>query len=225
LSRGQDYITEKGEVRQIALQDGSVVTLNTATHLTVQFSKGRRDVHLVQGEALFDVAKDVSRPFSVAAGTTLARVVGTSFTVTHLKDRPVRVLVKEGIVEVGRLGSAAMPPVTLVANTRAVDPSKSTAGEDSAPAITITSVPATELHRELAWRDGQIAFEGQTLLEAASEFARYSDTRIVVDDPSLGREEIAGLYQSNDPVGFAQAVAESLNAHAEILDGSVRISR
>jgi len=62
----------------------------------------------------------------------------------------------------------------------------------------------------LAWKDGRLAFEGETLAQAASEFARYSDTRIVIDDPALAHEAITGLYQSNDPVGFARAAALAL---------------
>jgi transmembrane sensor len=91
--------------------------------------------------------------------------------------------------------------------------------------ITVAALPVAELHRELAWRDGRIAFEGEALGQAAAEFARYSDVRIVIADPELGREEIAGLYQANDPVGFAKAVALSLNARAEVGSGEVRILR
>ena len=77
----------------------------------------------------------------------------------------------------------------------------------------------------MAWQNGQIAFEGETLAQAAAEFARYSDTRIVIDDPALAKEEIAGLFKATDPVGFAQTIAISLNAHARIGEGEVRLTR
>lgn len=220
LNSERRYATHKGEMRQVALEDGSVVTLNTDSRLSVRFTRTARKIELTQGEALFDVAKDPDRPFTVAAGLTLARAVGTSFTVARLADRPVQVLVGEGVVEVGRQRDQRVTPVRIGANTRAIDP-----GLAPGEVIVTEPVDENELRRELAWRDGRIAFEGATLQQAASEFARYSDIAIIVTDPVLGRQEIAGLYQSNDPVGFAKAVAESLNAYAEVVDGAVRIGR
>ena len=63
------------------------------------------------------------------------------------------------------------------------------------------------------------------MAQAAEEFSRYSDTRIVIDDPGWRKEEIAGLFKATDPVGFAQTIAISLNAHAKIGEGEVRITR
>ena len=219
LGRRQTYSTKKGELRQVVLADGTVATLNTASLMSVKFSQGRRDVVLAGGEVLFDVAKDASRPFYVSAGSTRVRVVGTSFSVTRLKDKPVQVLVREGIVEVSRNGAGPTDTVRLVANTRAVD-----AAVETAP-FAVDQVADPELRRQLAWRGGRIEFDGQTLEQAAAEFGRYSDIRIVIADPALAREEIAGLYQSTDPVGFAQSVAASLDARAEVVNGEVQITR
>ena len=214
------YATERGGTRVVPLEDGSVVTLNTASKMSVRFSKDRRDIRLSDGEALFDVAKDRSRPFVVAAGDTLVRAVGTSFTVRYLRGGPVQVLVREGVVEVThRRADSPAHLVRLTANTRAaVTP------QDPAP-IKVAAVSADEVGRELAWKDGRLAFEGETLSQAAAEFARYSDTRIVIDDPALAREAITGLYQSNDPVGFARAAALALNARAEVRKDEVVLSR
>jgi transmembrane sensor len=212
------FSTGKGETKVIALKDGSVVTLNTASEIQVNYSDTLRSVELIGGEALFDVAKNKVRPFVVAAGDTSVRVVGTSFTVRHLDATPVQVLVREGIVEVFKPATGAVP-VRITANNMAV------ASFDSDSAIAATPVPAAQVHRQLAWQNGQLAFEGETLAQAVQEFSRYSDTKIVVDDPALSREEIAGLFNATDPVGFAQTIAISLNAHARIGEGEVRLTR
>jgi transmembrane sensor len=94
------FSTGKGETKVVALKDGSVVTLNTASEILVNYSDDLRSVELIHGEALFDVAKNKARPFVVAAGDTHVRVVGTSFTVRRIDTAPVQVLVREGIVEV-----------------------------------------------------------------------------------------------------------------------------
>src|SRR4051812_16868833 len=212
------FITGKGETKVVALQDGSVVTLNTASEIQVSYSDTVRAVELVRGEALFDVAKNKSRPFVVAAGDTSVRVVGTSFSVRRIDTAPVQVLVREGTVEVFKPAQDTKP-VRISANSMAV------AQADNMQAIATMPLPAAQLHRQMAWQNGQIAFEGETLARAAEEFSRYSDTRIVIEDSGLAKEEIAGLFKATDPVGFAQTIAISLNAHAKIEEGEVRITR
>lgn len=223
-AQGQRYRTRKGEIRQIALADGTVITMNTDSELSVRFTDARRDVNLMEGEALFDVAHNALKPFYVSAGQTLVRVVGTSFSVMKIAGSPVRVLVREGVVEVTRRGAGADEQVRLLAHMGVSLPAAPILPMKATP-IAVATLSTAELDRELAWRDGRIAFEGETLARAAAEFARYSDVRIVIADPSLAKEEIAGLYQADDPVGFAQAVALSLNAHATVNSGEVRIFR
>lgn len=212
------YNTRRGEMRVVSLEDGSVMTLNTASRIEVGYSRRARNVRLLEGEALFDVARDAQRPFLVMAGDTQVRAVGTSFTVRRLGDTPVEVLVREGVVEVNQAQGPARPPVRLSANSRAVAP------EARAP-ISAVSLAPSDISRELSWREGRIAFEGDTLSQAAGEFARYSDTRIVIDDPEVGRQEITGLFVANDPIGFAKAAAVSLGLRATVGEDEVRLSR
>jgi transmembrane sensor len=212
------FSTGKGETKVVALKDGSVVTLNTASEILVNYSDDLRSVELIHGEALFDVAKNKARPFVVAAGDTSVRVVGTSFSVRRIDTAPIQVLVREGVVEVFKPAQGAKP-IRISANSMAV------AQADSMAVIAAMPVPAAQVHRQMAWQNGQIAFEGETLAQAVAEFSRYSDTRIVIEDSALAKEEIAGLFKATDPVGFAQTIAISLNAHARIGEGEVRLTR
>jgi transmembrane sensor len=215
---GEDrYRTQIGEMKVIPLSDGSVVTLNTDSEIAVRYSRSQRLIELVHGEALFDVAKNKLRPFVVQTGTALVRAVGTSFSVKVLPNQPVQVLVREGIVEVKRPGVPVAPVVLVAMNSRAIAP-------QDAP-ITSKPVETAEVGRELAWRVGRLAFHGETLAEAAAEFARYSDARIQIDDPEVARQKVTGLFVSTDPVGFANAVAVSFDLHTEISDSQIRITR
>jgi transmembrane sensor len=214
---GDRYKTEKGEVRAIPLSDGSVVFLNTSSEIRVHYSAAERFIELLSGEALFDVAKNKKRPFIVRSGATQVRAVGTSFNVKALPNQPVQVLVSEGIVEVKRPGVPVAPIVMVAKNSRATAP-------QDAP-IVAKPVETDEIGRELAWRVGRIAFHGETLQEAADEFARYSDVRIEIDDPSVASERVTGLFVSIDPIGFANAVAVSFDLKAEISDRKVRLTR
>lgn len=211
------YRTQIGEMRVIPLRDGSVVFLNTNSEIVVRYSSTLRFIELVQGEALFDVAKNKLRPFIVQSGTTQVRAVGTSFNVKALPDQPVQVLVREGVVEVKRPDTPVAPIVLVAMNSRAIAP-------QNAP-IVAKPVETAEVGRELAWQVGRIAFHGETLGEAAAEFARYSDVRIRIDDPEIANEKVTGLFVSADPVGFANAVAVSFDLRAEIDDKEIRLTR
>lgn len=211
-----DFATRIGETRTVTLSDGSVVTLNTDSMMRVAYTGEVRKILLSRGEALFNVAKNKRRPFIVIAGDTQVRAVGTSFTVCLLAARPVQVLVQEGVVEVTRRDVPGAVPVRAAAEMQALVPER-------AP-IAVQTVTYSKVVRNLAWQYGQIAFDNETLSDAAQEFARYSNTKIVVE-PSVANRTITGLFASNDPVGFAKAAAAVLNLHTQIGDEQVLISR
>jgi transmembrane sensor len=211
------YRTQVGEMRVVPLRDGSVAYLNTDSEIVVHYSPERRYIKLVRGECLFDVAKNKKRPFIVQAGPTQVRAVGTSFNVKFLPGQPIQVLVREGVVEVKRPDTPVAPPVRLTMNNRAIAP-------PNAPIVAKT-VETVEVGRELAWQVGRLSFHGETLGQAAAEFARYSDIRILIDDPTIAQQRVTGLFVSADPVGFSQAVATSFNLHVEINDRQIRLTR
>jgi len=216
LLQEESYSTRIGEIKEVVLTDGSMVTLNTNSRIDVHYTKDRRKIHLIQGEALFDVAKNKERPFIVTAGDTQVRAVGTSFTVRLLPQQPVQVLVREGVVEIKRPQVPQASPVRLAANTVAIAP----------PDAPISTEPVARLQvvRDLAWREGRLAFDNESLVGAAQQFARYSAIEILIS-PDLENQTVTGLFVSNDPVGFARAVAISLNLQLEVTSDGVRLSR
>jgi transmembrane sensor len=70
-----------------------------------------------------------------------------------------------------------------------------------------------------------LSFEDTPLQEAAEEFARYSDRKIEIGDVAVGAETVTGLYAANNPEGFAQAVALSLNLHVQKTSGGIILVR
>ena len=210
----ETFSTEIGEMRKVVLADGSVVSLNTNSEILVQFTNEARNIDLLRGEALFDVAKNKHRPFIVSAGDTRVRAVGTSFTVSRLPRRPIQVLVREGVVELQRTDALETMPVRAGANIRAIV-------QPGAPIVTV-AMPEEKLARDLAWQRGDIALDNQTLADAADEFARYSEVRIIVD-PGVSNKTVTGLFASNDPVGFARATASVLKLQMEVKGSEVRI--
>jgi len=211
----ENYSADFGQVREVVLADGSIVTLNTNSKVSVKFTKERREIHLLQGEALFDVAKNKNRPFVVVAGDMQVRAVGTSFTVSMLPSRPIQVLVREGVVELSHVTKGRTMPVRVSANTQVL------ASRDVP--IIAAEVSKTKIERDLAWQFGHIALDNKTLQDAANEFSRYSDVRIIVD-PSVAKRTVTGLFVANDPIGFAKAAAAVLKLELEVGDGKIHLS-
>lgn len=212
----ETYSTNVGETREVVLSDGSVVTLNTNTRIAVRYTRSLRKITLAQGEALFDVTKNRRRPFIVLAHDTQVRAVGTSFTVKLVTPQTVQVLVREGVIEIQRPDVPEAAPVRLAANNLALAP-------DKAP-ISTAAVRTEQITRTLAWRQGRIALDNETLGDAAQEFGRYSDVQIHVE-PGLENQTVTGLFVSTDPVGFAHAAALSLNLRVTVGNREVMISR
>jgi len=215
--RPQRLDTRLGEIRRVPLADGSMVAINTSSALEVTLKPKARDIVLKQGEAWFQVAKDPDRPFVVAAGPVRVRAVGTAFSVRRGEQAGagVDVMVTEGVVEVWIEGSG-QPPHRLSAGNKIV--------LASAAPTDIADAPS-EIERSLAWRNGEIALDGESLAEAAGLFNRYNSRQIVIEDAELSKERFVGLFQTNDPESFASAVAATLGADVNGDDRSIRISR
>lgn len=218
LQAPQAHATGRGEMRLVPLQDGSTVMLNTETRVTVRFDKDERRLQLLEGEA-FITALDDRRPLVVLAGERRITTHGGAFRVRKLPDAPLDILVQQGRVGVEQRREAG-PAVTLAANTRLMVPAQGATGGE-----TPRRVSADLVTRELAWREGKIAFEGETLAQAAKAFARYSDTRILIPDQDLASETVVGLYAANDPVGFGRAIAEVFGARAVTNEKAVILAR
>lgn len=217
LQAPRAHATERGEIRLAPLGDGSTAVLNTETRMMVKYDDARRRVKLVKGEVYFTVLADARRPFTVEVDGRRISTLAGAFRVRRLKDTPVDLLVDRGPVEVTAPGAAH--PLILTSNTRLVLPT-SPAGPTARP----QAVAPDMVTRELAWRDGKIAFQGETLAQAAAAFARYSDTRIVIEDPALAREPVTGLFAANDPAGFSHAVAGLFGRTVQSRKGRVVIS-
>jgi hypothetical protein len=65
LNSNDSYDTVIGEQRSVTLPDGSTVDLNSRSRIEIHYSQRSREISLREGQALFSVAKDPSRPFIV----------------------------------------------------------------------------------------------------------------------------------------------------------------
>jgi len=211
----QSYATAIGGQKKFALADGSVVTLNTNSQIDVEFRGDCRDVHLVRGEAYFDVVHDDKRPFIVHANQYVVRDIGTAFAV-HLTDKGLMdVRVTKGRVEIAARANEGQD------SSRAKSLGILSAGQDVLFGQKIERaevVSEAELSRKLAWRQGQLIYSGQPLAEVLDDISRYSDIQIELADPALRDLPVGGAFSVNQTDAIFAALENNFGVHAEWLD-------
>lgn len=198
----QAFTTTVGEVRKIPLSDRTLASLNSESRLEVRMTPKLRRVVLVSGEALFNVAKNPQRPFVVEAGDVFVRAIGTAFSVRRWATG-ADVLVTEGVVETWNAAGAG--------HARRISAGERAFVSNRAESFAVVSAPE-DIQRRLAWRDGNIVLDNQTLAEAALEFNRYNRLKIVITDPELQSHRFVGQYRTDQPEQFADAVHALLGA-------------
>jgi transmembrane sensor len=214
--RGPSHIrTAIGEQRALTLADGSIVHLNTNSDVTVDIGPRARHIHLLSGEARFDVAQDRSRPFFVDTPQATVRAVGTIFNV-RAADTATAVTVVEGRVEVvahtdtlDGYDSQGGQSVTPASTQEQRLPHRSTLlGEGERAAVTAAGriVPnvGPPVESVLAWSDQRLVFREQSLVDVLAEFNRYQKHPIRIADPSLAALTISGTFTTNDTASLLQ---------------------
>jgi transmembrane sensor len=208
------YVTGVGEQRIETLSDGSVITLNTATEIRLQFSPDRRAVELVSGQANFEVAKDAGRPFIVTAGNRSVRAVGTQFDVFKSGDK-VTVTLIEGKV-------AVIPADAPTASTAASSNSKPdeivlAAGEQLSYSLRsgVTPPSTADIPHVEAWRARKLEFSDTPLAEAIAEANRYSAAQIVLQAPAFEDARISGRFEAGRNDLFAEGLEGYFHFHVE----------
>jgi transmembrane sensor len=198
----QRFATGVGERRDVTLPDGSRVTLNTASLLEVRYTSNRRDVRLLQGQALFRVAHNPDRPFVVLAGNRQITATGTAFDVRIRPSGEVQVLLVEGHVRVepaNRQGLARLIP--SLAETD-LDPGEQLVTKrEGAPMV----APA-DVDRETAWNRGVIIFRDDSVGDALREVNRYSAVQLVAEDPRVAGLRISGIFPTARREDFVAAL-------------------
>jgi transmembrane sensor len=202
LQRPKEFATAVGEQRSVLLADGSRMTLNTASKVEVTLRRNRREVRLVQGEALFEVAHDTARPFVVRAGTALLTDLGTLFNV-DLRSTAATITVVEGRVDVESAGESADSR-----GGQGADEGSGTVilGPNERVVVTPTGIGAPQrginVAASVAWTQRQLMFEHRPLSEVAEEFNRYNKDRIEIASDELKSQEVTGVFEAKDPGSF-----------------------
>jgi transmembrane sensor len=183
----ETYATRHGEQRTITLADGSRLDLNAGTRLTVTLARDVRRVVLDEGQAVFDVAPDHRKPFVIAAGDRIVRVVGTQFDVRR-RDGKLAVTVASGTVEV-------RPAEGAPGQSYRLRPGHRLEHEEGQPGVKVSAAEPAEV---LGWRAGRLVYRGQPLSEVVADLNRQFATPLRIEDADLGRTPISGVLVLDD---------------------------
>jgi transmembrane sensor len=172
--KATDYVTAKGERRDIVLSDGTRVALSTDTRLSVAMLGDRRELTLASGEAAFKVVHDAQRPFIVHMGDRELRDIGTEFDATRLNG-VISVTVREGMVALER-PEDPQRRLTLRPGSRAEH-------REGSQEVEVMAVNADDA---LAWRTGRLIYRDRPLSEVAADLSRYGDDQVKAVGPAAG---------------------------------------
>jgi transmembrane sensor len=197
------YSTAIGEQRSIELGDGSTVSMNSKSRVRIRYSQTERGVDLLEGQALFHVAKDKTRPFIVKADGTRVRAVGTQFDVYEKHDGTTVTVLEGQVAVLAPVRAETQSPGAVPANPDGAAPVVTilvAAGEQ----VTVTPKRAQKtehanISAATAWTQRQTVFESATLSEVAEEFNRYNERQLIIDDADLLTFHISGVFSSTDP--------------------------
>ena len=210
---GDGYTTPVGGVASIPLHDGSKITLNTESKIRVALTKDERRIELESGEAFFDVAKDATRPFIVAAGDRRIIAIGTRFSVRR-DDDDVQVVVTDGNVRIEQRDgskSADLPAGAVAHATR-----------DS---VLVQKRTLHEAEEFLSWRSGYLTFDETSLADAVAEFNRYTLRKIRIEDPKLSALRINGKFRSSNSEDFIQLLRTGFDIRAHQTGDTIYLTK
>ena len=200
------YATAIGEIRAVTLADGSRVTLNTASELEISFTRNRRNVRLLRGEAMFEVAKDRARPFVVAADGASMQAVGTIFDVRSERGK-VELTVAEGIVK--------FQPVKARRDSDKISLVRAGYGATATASSAATfKISSSDLEQRTLWQTGMLKFAGTPLGQAVAELNRYRSAQIVVADDRIAAIRIGGRFPIRAGDEFLAGIEASFNIRA-----------
>ena len=183
--------TAAGQTLAVALEDGSRIVLDRSSRLRVAYTSTGRDLELLDGQARFEVAKDVHRPFRVHTNSAVVVAVGTTFDVAALPSR-TKVTLIEGRVNVSALSAPRLVEVPVKVLNAGEQLEVTADGE-------VLEHEAVNVENVTAWQRGMVVIDDQPLPEALEVMNRYSPIHIVVQGgPALQSRRVSGVFRVGD---------------------------
>lgn len=202
--------TAEGSRTHLTLPDGTKVWLNAGSRLTYgkSYNAATREVNLT-GEAFFDVAHNVQKPFLIHTARIDIQVLGTSFNIkSYPTDRTTEATLIHGSIEVS-IKARPSEKIILKPNEKLVianddstllrfKPRKYTAATPDEPLVAIrkpTYEQKTGAIIETSWVDNRLIFREETFGDLARQLERWYGVSIQFGDSALGDLQFTGSFK------------------------------
>ena len=197
ISMTADAQTGVGQIRKVALADGSSVTLDARSAVSLAYASNQRSVRLLRGQAVFHVAPDPRRPFLVECAGGETRAIGTIFVVRREAGGAVVTGVEHRIAVTFPVGASGAAYVLGPGQTIAY-------GQGGA-----LSGPHPAANGADAFERGELVFEDRPLAFVVAELNRYRRGKILLAG-EVGAMTVSGVFRTDDPASALAAVQTRL---------------
>lgn len=220
----QHFASARGQQLEVELPDRSRLRLDTATRVAVTFYRQRREVTLLEGQAIFSVRADAARPFDVLAGPLGVTVVGTRFAVRHTPALPgndgVRVAVEQGKVRVARRHGASGAALAALTDAIYLSAGQQVHADADGALAPVAAVTPEDL---APWRDHRISFVNTPLAQALAEFERYGATGLLVRHPAVTALRLSGTFDPRDIATLRRLLPHALPVRLRDAGGATEL--
>ncbi len=192
-----DLRTAPGDIREVALADGSTLHVDTDSAVSRSLTGEARLVSLFRGRVMAQVARDPARPFIVETADGTATALGTRFSVARDAEGTTVTVIESRV----RACATALVRQSCV-DLRAGDRVRLSNGA-------IERLPTVDVERASAWSKGWLEADDMPLTEALAELNRYRDRPIRFDPAALRDMRITGSYPLRDSDRALAAIAET----------------
>ncbi|RXS44536.1 DUF4974 domain-containing protein [Idiomarina sp. 29L] len=207
-----------GEVRQVDLPDGSTVTLNTDSEISVMLTSEQRLVELHRGEVFFDIQKENSRPFIINTGEQRITVLGTRFTVRkNTAEDSLKISVIEGVVEFDTLKTNTNKTIRLLTSGDIAT------YENKHKKISLTR--ANRNNQQPGWIKGVLRFDNAPLSEVIAELNRYRTKQIQMVFAQQEQFRISGVFRLSDDDSVLNAITATLPVKVHETEHAIELSK
>lgn len=201
--------TASGEIRSIALEDGSKIEIDAETHLTIDAGSHVTQIVIEQGSAFFTVTHRPERLFEVRVGQYGVRDIGTQFGISR-ENGKISISVLDGEVEVRDKQSPSTQTRRLIA------------GQGFALTGNAADEATAADADAYAWREGKLVFDNAPLSEVIRRVNRYRHDPITIADTRLESMKISGVFRLDDTRSLLWALSKTLPLR--VIDAGGRIS-
>lgn len=211
------FQTDKTNLANQQLPDGSSIFIDAKTNLNIEFYKGKREVTLNDGRVMFEVAKDENRVFIIKSGDINIEVVGTKFEVIHKKDITT-INVEEGIVKT-YFSSYFFDKQNekLLTKENSITYSNFQGNINNQEKINPEKIAL--------WRENLISLNKVSLKDAFDEFSKYNDISTSFSSKEVENYLITAEFSSTQLEIFLKTISKIYPLKIDKIDKNIKISK